>query len=132
MVEAVGSSPVTQTSLNIVDTPFVRNCKRRYFYKNYDYDTYYDSCTKKRLELITWQYTITGYAKAVALHFLADLEHGTALNAEDYDKMSCREGAGVILRHADLAVLMSAKTAAQHISLQAESRNTVKNAVRKW
>ena len=128
----MGSSPVTQTSLNTVDTPFVRDCKRRIFYKNYDYDTYYDSCTKKRLELITWQYTITGYAKAVALHFLADLEHGTALNADDYDRMSCQGSAGVILRHADLAVLMSARTAAQHILWQAESRNTVKNAPLKW
>lgn len=89
----MGSSPVTQTSLNTVDTPFVRDCKRRIFYKNYDYDTYYDSCTKKRLELITWQYTITGYAKAVVLHFQADLEHGTVRNADDYDRMSCQGSA---------------------------------------
>lgn len=83
-------------------------------------------------ELITWQYTITGYAKAVALHFLADLEHGTVRNADDYDRMSCQGSAGVILRHADLAVLMSARTAALHILWQAASKNTAKNAVLKW
>ena len=83
-------------------------------------------------ELITWQYTITGYAKTVALHFLADLEHGTALNADDYDRMSCQGSAGVILRHADLAVLIFVKTAVQHILLQAVNKNTAKNAVRKW
>ena len=32
VVEAVGSSPVTQTSLNNVDTPFARCCERRTFY----------------------------------------------------------------------------------------------------
>ena len=83
-------------------------------------------------ELITCPYTTTGYAKAVVLHFQADPEHGIARNVDDYDRMSCQGSAGVILRHADLAVLMSARTAALHILWQAASKNTAKNAVLKW
>ena len=48
---------------------------------------------KKRLELITCPYTTTGYAKAVALHFRADPEHGTARNAGDYVKA----GASIVI-----------------------------------
>lgn len=83
-------------------------------------------------ELITCPYTTTGYAKAVALHFRADPEHGIARNAGDYVKMSCQENAMDALPPEDLAVLIPARTAAQHILWQVANRNTVKNVVLKW
>ena len=83
-------------------------------------------------ELITCPYTTTGYAKAVVLHFQADPEHGIARNVDDCAGTNCQGNATGVLLHADLAVLIFAKTAVQHILLQAANKNTAKNAVRKW
>ena len=68
----------------------------------------------------------------MALHFRADLEHGIAQNADDYAVTNYQGNATGVLLHADLAALISARTAVEHILLQAVSKNTAKNAARKW